>query len=103
MHSMFDASKPPLTTPSGYQAVAGYLGDPANTPHVWTQDEWNRYRRKRWLPIWVYDPGKDPAAQAGDCLLQLFNLGIPSHVTRWGITWRNVVALDLETLKALRA
>ena len=81
---MFDASTPPATAPAGYRAVAGYIG--GDTPHVWTDAEWHRFRGMRKLPIWVRS---DPAnVDAFAALQRLFELNIPRGVT---------IALDLET------
>ena len=53
LYHMFDAAFPPLKPYPGCQGVAGYLG--GNTPHVWTLDEWLRFKHLRQLGIWVAD------------------------------------------------
>jgi hypothetical protein len=60
LYHMFDAAFPPPTAYPGTQAAAGYIG--GNTPHIWTLEEWLRFRHMRQLPIWVADLGADPAA-----------------------------------------
>jgi len=85
---MFDASTPPESAPPGYRAVAGYIG--GDTPHVWTEGEWRRFRKLRKLPIWVRSNPAQVHAEpdAFAALQRLFELHVPRGTT---------VALDLET------
>ena len=85
---MFDASTPPSSAPSGYRAVAGYIG--GDTPHIWTDAEWKRFGRLRKLPIWVRSNPSAVNAQADAfaALERLYQLRVPRGVT---------IALDLET------
>jgi hypothetical protein len=85
---MFDASTPPESAPPGYRAVAGYIG--GDTPHVWTEAEWHRFRKLRKLPIWVRsNPAQvDARDDAFRALERLFELRVPRHTT---------VVMDLET------
>jgi len=53
MISMFDAAFPPTNPPDPQKvpAAAGYIG--GNTPHVWTDAEWDRMPQPYRLPIWT--------------------------------------------------
>ena len=84
---MFDASQPPASAPPGYSAVAGYIG--GDTPHVWTDAEWQRFGNLHKLPIWVRsNPASVNAeADAFGALERLYQLSVPRGIT---------VALDLE-------
>ncbi len=85
---MFDASQPPASAPPGYSAVAGYIG--GDTPHVWTESEWQRFEKLHKLPIWVRsDPASVNAeADAFGALQRLYELRVPRGIT---------VVMDLET------
>jgi hypothetical protein len=89
---MADASNPPAALPTGFSAVAGYIG--GGTPHVWTPAEWRRFGGLAKLPIWVQsNPGQraDGLIEAGRVLQRLYALQVPRGST---------VALDLETAAA---
>jgi hypothetical protein len=91
---MWDASTPPQTLPTGYDAAAGYVG--GDTPHVWTLAEWRNLGSLPKLPIWVRSNPPTGATQAAAqgkadafaALEQLYKIGCPRGYT---------VALDLET------
>lgn len=74
---MRDASNPGGIPVNWTGAVAGYIG--GDTPHVWTNAEWQKFRGQRKLPIFVRsDPGlADPEADAFDALRRLYQLGVP--------------------------
>lgn len=91
--TMWDASTPPATQPTGFDAAAGYIG--GDTPHVWTKSEWARLGQTAKLPVWVRSnppSGTQGAAQgtadAFAALERLHAIGVPRGST---------VALDLET------
>ena len=58
----FDAAYPPQEPPPGRRVVLGYIG--GATEHVWTLQEWLRFRALRQFPCWVADLGADPVSQA---------------------------------------
>jgi len=90
LHHMFDAAYPPLEPYPGCQGVAGYLG--GNTPHVWTLDEWLRFKDLRQLGIWVADLGASAADSGAAAAAAAKALGWRPHAE----TTRAIV-LDLET------
>lgn len=84
---MFDAAFPP-SPPPNTDAVAGYIG--GNTPHVWTDAEWDAMPQSLRLPIYVcsHPEAHDPNVEADKALQWLWDHRVPTGV------W---VALDLET------
>lgn len=86
---MYDASTPPSDPPKWY-AVAGYIG--GDTPHVWTEAEWNAQSAKYRLPIYTATGRDDTVAAAGPDAWNIYhalkNLGVPSNCS---------VAIDIET------
>ena len=60
MRWMYDASTPPPNPPH-WHVAAGYIG--GDTPHVWTQAEWNAQWFPCRLPIFVHT-GADTSADA---------------------------------------
>lgn len=95
---MIDVSNPTAagvtSMPSGYVAVAGYIG--GDTPHVWTAEEWGYFRGWRKLPIWTRTKDNSPQDGAADgwaAVQALRNVGVPARAGGQGTP----VALDLET------
>lgn len=87
-YRMQDASTPGSMIP-GFQAVAGYIG--GDTPHVWTAEEWGRFKGVPKLPIYVRSTPGDRAqgnSDGWDCLQHLFKLRVPKG---------KAVAYDIET------
>ena len=84
---MYDAAYPPASPP-GWPVVAGYIG--GNTPHVWTDAEWDGQPARRRLPIYVRSnpASHDPAADAAEAVAWLRTHDVPAGCA---------VALDLET------
>lgn len=82
---MADASTPPINLPPDTKVVCGYIG--GGTPHVWTNNEWNRYRNVKRLPIWVNN-GTSGSVQAFQCLMQMYERSIPR---------KSRIVLDMET------
>ena len=90
---MFDASVPPDKPYPACQAAGGYIG--GNTPHVWTLDEWLRFRHLRQLPIWTADftPGAPSPAEQGHLAARAaVALGWRAHAPH-----RRVIVIDMET------
>lgn len=88
---MFDASTPPIQRPPNVATVpiaGGYIG--GNTPHVWTDQEWDALPQKQRLPIYVCSHPElhDPNVEATKAIKWLDDHHVPVGV------W---VALDLET------
>lgn len=75
MRLMFDASVPPMIPPAGYSAVAGYIG--GDTPHVWTQAEWRRFKNLAKLPIFVRSNPGGSMDDAMAALERLYEIGCP--------------------------
>jgi len=92
---MLDAGNPGTASlPKGYSAVAGYIG--GDTPHVWTADQWARFKGIPKLPIYVDDfkTGRNAGIADGwDCLQKL------SVFYALGIKRGSVVAYDIEVSK----
>lgn len=91
LRGMFDASKPPTQRPPNVKTVpiaAGYIG--GNTPHIWTDQEWDLIPQKQRLPIYVCSHPElhDPNVEATNAIMWLNNHHVPDGV---------LVALDLET------
>ncbi len=55
LSQVFDAATPPPSAPPGSAGVLGYTGRPGKTPHVWTEDEWARFKKLTQFPAWVPD------------------------------------------------
>lgn len=85
LRKMYDESVP-TTPPAGFDVAAGYIG--GDTPHVWTDKEWNAQPAPYRLPIFVRDHGGDPTADAHETILWLESHRVPHGVC---------VALDFET------
>lgn len=86
---MADASKPALPLPSGFGAVAGYIG--GDTPHVWTAADWDKFPGMRKVPIFVRSGNAGAAGGEADgwaALHELYKLGVPKHT---------IVVYDRET------
>lgn len=93
LHRMFDASTPPGTAYPGSEAVAGYIGPLGNTPHIWTLEEWLRFRELRQFPIWVGSgrtDGRGDGEQAAAAMMSLGWTAGPGPGVR-------CVLLDMET------
>jgi hypothetical protein len=90
MISMFDAAYPPTfpPNPQKVEAAAGYIG--GNTPHVWTEAEWNRMPQPFRLPIWTTSHPElhDGTVDGAKAAKWLTDHSVPKGC------W---VALDLET------
>jgi hypothetical protein len=86
---MYDASEPP-TEPPHWHVAAGYIG--GDTPHVWTEAEWNAQWSPFRLPIFSASNREDTPAAAGTDAwafwAALESLKVPHGVT---------VAVDIET------
>jgi hypothetical protein len=63
LNHCFDAAHPPDKAPAHCDAVLGYIGG-RDATHVWSLDEWDRFRHLRQFPAWVADITMSPAAQA---------------------------------------
>jgi hypothetical protein len=74
---MWDASTPPVRWPAGFNACAGYIG--GDTPHVWSKTEWERFGKRKKLPIYVQNhPNVNMAEQEGFAALRrLYQIGCP--------------------------
>ena len=73
-----DTSKPAHPLPPGFEAVAGYIG--GDTPHVWTPQDWLKFRHDRKLPIFVRSQtvGAKGGLDDGFAALEaLYELGVP--------------------------
>ena len=86
---MYDASEPPTDPPHWY-AVAGYIG--GDTPHIWTEAEWNAQSAKFRLPVYTASNRADSVDAAGvdawNIIHALNSLGVPHGKS---------VAVDIET------
>jgi hypothetical protein len=89
LYHMFDAAFPPLEPYPGCQAVAGYIG--GNTPHVWTPEEWLRFRHLRQLGIWVADLSSSAEVSGKAAAEAAKRLGWKAHAKA-----RRTIVLDLE-------
>jgi hypothetical protein len=89
-YHMFDAAYPPDSAPSGYAAVAGYIG--GNTPHVWVLSEWLRFSHIRQLPIWTGYAENQPVEHARQAAAAARARG-----WRPDANPRRYIALDFET------
>jgi len=93
-----DASKPVDFPPRDIHGVAGYIG--GDTPHVWTDKDWQKFADYRKLPIFVrsqtvgYAGGR---ADAFDALQALFALGVPHHSA---VVYDRETNLDKEATQA---
>jgi len=77
---MFDASRPPSTAPTGFQAVLGYVGKPGFTPHVWTPEEWQPFAHLRQFPCYVPDLAAAPNGEALAAVAAVKALGWAAHM-----------------------
>ena len=87
MRHGFDTSDPGPAVISGYEVAGGYLG--GDTPHVWTGKQWADQPARWRAPFWVYDEGRDVAAQAADAVAAMVALGAPEG---------SAIILDMEAL-----
>lgn len=87
MRHMYDAAYPPGSPPH-LDAVAGYIG--GDTPHVWTDAEWNAQPARWRLPIFVRS---DPASASVGSDAATAVDWLRAHNAPKG----SLVALDLET------
>ena len=85
----FDAAFPPMTAYPGCQAVLGYIYGP--TPHVWTLDEWLRFKDLHQGPIALYNGGRDATAEGHAAAAAAHRLGWRAHASALRIIW-----LDME-------
>jgi hypothetical protein len=110
-----DASRPGAPLPIGTHIVAGYVGDPGlqgqpDTPHIWTQDEWNLYLDPasplhvpgiRALPIYTHDYGGNPALDAINAVTAMKDLGW--HRGNRYLAWDSEFLIDKPYEDALAA
>lgn len=87
----FDAAYPPLEPYPGCQAVLGYLGPEGYTPHVWTLEEWLRFKSLRQAGIWLYAADRDPAAEGRAAAAAARALAWRPHADILRVIW-----LDME-------
>ncbi len=87
---MQDSSIPTSKLLPGYSAVAGYIG--GDTPHVWTQAEWGRFKGVPKLPIFVNNISGDDRATGRLDGFKVLNL-----LYDLGVQPGTAVAYDLET------
>ena len=81
----FDVSDPTHAI-GGFDICAFYLG--GMTPHPWTDAQIAAQQQRYRLPIWVYDPTRDPLEQSKAAIARLIEIKAPLGIT---------VAFDLET------
>lgn len=86
---MYDASTPPETPPH-WHVVGGYIG--GNTPHVWTEAEWNAQPAPYRLPIFTASNRSDDAAMAN-----IDGGIIREQLTALGVREGMLVCVDTET------
>jgi hypothetical protein len=88
MRLMYDAAYPPADPPS-WPVVAGYIG--GDTPHVWTDAEWDAQPAQYRLPIFVHTGPDDQAAGSTDA----------AHILSWldghQVPAGSSVVIDTET------
>jgi hypothetical protein len=93
---MLDAAHPPTSMPDGYSVAAGYLG--GNTPalHVWTDAEWEIFKGRKKLPIFIPRMALNPvpANQTGE----QDAVNVVAELQRLNVPVTNAVALDMETV-----
>ena len=87
----FDVSDPDHAI-GGFDICCFYLG--GMTPHPWTDAQIAAQQQRYRLPIWVYDPTRDPLDQAKAAVDRLVQIKAPRGIT---------IALDLETRIAVAA
>jgi hypothetical protein len=90
--TMFDASVPPGQIPPGCKAVAGYVGRPNFTPHVWTLSEWLTFSSIPQLPYWVPDLAAEPGAEGATAVDAVMELGWAPHMS-----FPRAILFDFET------
>lgn len=88
MRLMYDAAYPPADPPK-WPAVAGYIG--GDTPHVWTDAEWDAQPAQYRLPIFVHTGADDP--KAGDSDGKLIVAWLDGHKVPLGSS----AVIDTET------
>jgi hypothetical protein len=88
MKLMYDAAYPPAAPPK-WPVVAGYIG--GDTPHVWTDAEWDAQPAQYRLPIFVHTGPDD--ASAGDSDAKLIVGWLGQHQVPAGSS----VVIDTET------
>lgn len=86
---MYDASVPPVPAPLLY-AAGGYIG--GDTPHVWTEAEWDAQPAAFRLPIFTASNREDIACAAGEDAWEIRNL-----LAALGVGESFTVAVDIET------
>ena len=86
---MADASVPPASRPQLY-AIAGYIG--GDTPHVWTEQEWDGQPAAFRLPIFTAANREDIACAAGEDAWE-----IRKALAGLNVAARFTVAVDIET------
>ena len=93
MRTMLDSATPQSADIArSFDVVAGYVGYPAATPHVWSKTEWDaqpcRYRLPIFVPSWWAGIGWDTARDVNATVAALAALGVPAGAT---------IGLDMET------
>lgn len=109
LHNGADASHPGAVLPAGTTLLAAYVGAPElqgqpDTPHLWTEAEWNWYLDPnserpnlyggpdlRALPIYTHDYPGNPAVDARNAIDAMTDLGWHQH-------WFRLLAWDSEAL-----
>jgi hypothetical protein len=90
---IFDASKPPKSTPERCAGVMGYIGMEGRTPHVWTSAEWRVFGKIRQYPVWVPDYAYDGGANARYAVQAVTRLGWAAHEA-----YPRAIIVDMETV-----
>lgn len=68
-----DASDPKKPLPG--EVACGYLD--SNTPHPWTNEQWEMQTAKYLLPIYSADPGGNPVLAGRSAVAQMRSLKVP--------------------------
>jgi hypothetical protein len=91
MLTMYDAAIPQSGMPQ-FDVVAGYIGSPGATPHVWSQADWDsqapKYRLPIYVPSWWRTGVWNATADANEAWTALQKAGVPVS---------KVMAIDFET------
>jgi hypothetical protein len=90
----FDASQPPEITPPGCKAVLGYVGRKGYTPHVWTLQEWLRFKHLGQFPAWLPNLNDSPNADALLAVASVKRLGWAAHMPEGH---ERAIVCDVET------
>lgn len=88
-----DAAYPPPAIPRGIAGALGYIGGPLAL-HAWPPAAWLPFAHVRQFPVYVGDPGRDPAVQAGQAVERMFVLGWSPFLSEPA---RRALIVDLET------